>query len=125
MHLRAHAREAMERTRLDVVAETQQAAPKKSGALVQGIVATPVQETTTGLAFEIVASAPYSEMVDKGVKAHVIMPRNATVLSWVGDGRRVFCTRVDHPGFEGRHFFSEPMPRRFNFFLSESLAVAA
>lgn len=47
---------------------------------------------------EVKASAAYASYVEEGTRPHVIEPRRATMLSWMGIGGLVFARRVQHPG---------------------------
>ena len=47
----------------------------------------------------IQATMPYASFVENGTRPHMIFPKRATVLSWIGyDGGRVFARFVRHPG---------------------------
>ena len=48
---------------------------------------------------EIRAGMEYASYVEEGTRPHMIYPKRATVLSWIGyDGTRVFARWVNHPG---------------------------
>lgn len=53
----------------------------------------------------------YALYVHEGTKAHVIEPRNKSVLRFqVADGRVVFAQRVNHPGTRGNPFLRDALP---------------
>ena len=57
----------------------------------------------------------YAQSLEYGAAPHVIVPKNASVLSWVGsDGTRRFAKSVNHPGNRayapGRTSLAEAIP---------------
>ena len=55
----------------------------------------------------IQATMPYASFVENGTRPHMIFPKRATVLSWIGyDGGRVFARFVRHPGTRPFPFMS-------------------
>ena len=58
-----------------------------------------VVRTSGGRLLRITNTAAYAGAIDGGAKPHVIVPRKAKLLRFVGrDGRTVFTRRVNHPG---------------------------
>lgn len=51
---------------------------------------------------EVVAEQDYSEAVHDGTRPHVIRPRRAKALTWMGPQGRVFARSVNHPGTKAR-----------------------
>lgn len=93
---------------ITAVREAKDRVPRKTGFLARSI-----HPGTLGRTFAIVeASAPYAAFVELGTRAHVIRPRNASVLAWPASssgrrlsGRRrtnagplIFAKLVHHPG---------------------------
>jgi hypothetical protein len=65
-----------------------------------------------GRVLKITNTKPYAAAIDTGARAHVIVPRKAKMLRFVGkDGRTVFARRVNHPGNK---------PYRFMFFATDA-----
>jgi hypothetical protein len=61
--------------------------------------------------FVIGSNSPHAYFVHEGTKPHVITPRTATVLRWVGsDGSVVYARSVNHPGSPPNHFLSDNLP---------------
>jgi len=55
---------------------------------------------------------PYGDAIDSGARPHVIVPRKAKLLRFIGrDGRTVFAKRVNHPGNR---------PYKFMFFATDA-----
>jgi len=49
----------------------------------------------------------YALPVEKGTAPHLILPKNAKMLSWVGkDGKRVFAKKVNHKGTRAQPFLT-------------------
>lgn len=60
--------------------------------------------------------APYAWFVEYGTAAHVIEPRNASVLRWIGDdGRPAYAMRVNHPGTRPAFFIRDTLMRMPEF----------
>lgn len=58
-----------------------------------------VVRTSGGRILRIVNTAPYAGAIDGGARPHLIVPRKAKLLRFIGrDGRTVFTKRVNHPG---------------------------
>jgi len=53
----------------------------------------------------------YALVIHNGSRPHIILPRNASVLSWVGPTGRVFAARVNHPGFPANPFLTDGLER--------------
>jgi hypothetical protein len=53
----------------------------------------------------------YSIFIHQGVRPHIIVPRNASVLAWRGPDGMVFATRVMHPGFDANPFLTDGLAR--------------
>lgn len=77
----------------DVVASAQDAAPVDTGNLKNSI---SVDFDGDGLGFEAGATASYAADVEYGTPPHVITPRTAKALYWLGAEHPV--KRVNHPG---------------------------
>jgi len=69
--------------------------------------------------------APYGGYVEFGTGPHVIRPKTKKVLSFVVNGKRVFATKVNHPGTKAQPYVrpafdaAEICPEVFDF---ESIA---
>lgn len=62
----------------------------------------------------VVADTPYAKFVEEGTRAHVIEPRRAKALRWIGrNGRAVFARRVRHPGTKPYLFLVGALERLF------------
>jgi len=48
--------------------------------------------------------APYGGYVEFGTGPHVIRPKSKKVLSFVVNGKRVFATKVNHPGTKAQPY---------------------
>jgi len=48
----------------------------------------------------------YGIFVEKGTVPHLILPKNARVLSWMGPAGRVFTMKVNHPGTAAQPFLT-------------------
>lgn len=58
-----------------------------------------VLRNANGRVIRLKSSESYAASIDSGAKPHVIRPRRANVLRFVGrDGHLVFTRRVNHPG---------------------------
>lgn len=53
----------------------------------------------------------YAPFIQGGVRPHIIVPRNASVLAWQGPNGMIFATRVMHPGFEANPFLTDGLIR--------------
>jgi hypothetical protein len=53
----------------------------------------------------------YAMIIHDGSRPHVILPRNASVLAWRGNGGMVFAKRVNHPGFPANPFLKDGLRR--------------
>ncbi len=79
--------------------------PTRSGNMKRKIAADPVH--TVGewrLESGVSVDADYAVYVHEGARPHVIRPRNASVLSFIWHGRRVFFRKVNHPGNAAQPF---------------------
>ena len=59
--------------------------------------------------------APQASFVEYGTKPHIIRPKNARALRWVGESGPIFAASVRHPGTgrsRGLRRPSRTMPRR-------------
>lgn len=72
-----------------------------------------IQEFTSshGSGVRIGTNVVYALIIHNGSKPHVIVPRNASVLSWQGPTGRVFAMRVNHPGFPANPFLVDGLAR--------------
>lgn len=61
---------------------------------------TEVRETVGANSVTVTAviDTPYAEMVSTGTRPHKITAKNASVLSFVWHGKRVYFRSVNHPG---------------------------
>jgi hypothetical protein len=87
------------------------AAPEGKGVFAGGLAASIKSSRTGGAAMvgtQITSSASYAGFVVGGTKAHVIVPRNKSVLRFnLASGGTVFTKRVNHPGTK-----ANPFPQR-------------
>lgn len=68
---------------------------RRTGRYRDGITSTMLEDLTV----EVRASAPYSSILEKGSRPHVIEPRRpGGVLVFNVGGRKVFARKVNHPG---------------------------
>jgi hypothetical protein len=100
------------------VAETQDAASRRTGELADGISHTPPVLVGALVMCEIRSAVSYSRAQDEGTgiygpRATRIFPTTAKALrfDWPAAGGVVFAKSV--AGAPGRHFFHEPMPARW------------
>jgi hypothetical protein len=71
-----------------------------------------IVRTSGGRVLRLSNDAPYAGAIDGGSKPHVIVPRKAKLLRFIGrDGRTVFARRVNHPGNK---------PYRFLYFATDA-----
>lgn len=69
---------------------------------------------------EIRAGMEYASYVEEGTRPHVIYPRRASVLSWIGyDGTRVFARYVNHPGSRPYPFMHHASEKCFGVMVRE------
>jgi hypothetical protein len=60
------------------------------------------------LAISVGSSLPYALMHHEGTRPHAILPRNKSVLRWVGaDGRVHFARAVSHPGTKPNRYLTD------------------
>lgn len=76
-------------------------APVQTGRLLKGISGRTLSNPTRTI---VTSSAPYTKYVIGGTRPHMIYPRNARALSFTIGGRRVFASRVQHPGTKPNPF---------------------
>ena len=107
------------------VTRTQDAASRRTGALVDGISHTEPEVTDAYVQCQIVSAAPYSAAQDTGSGIYGptgmrIFPTNAKALrfDWPAFGGVAFFRSV--AGSPGTHFFTEPMPGRWSECLQDS-----
>ena len=93
-------RDLMGRLALRVIDEEKRLAPVKTGNLRRSIQLGRV----TAREANIKAGANYSAYVEYGTRAHVIEPRNKSVLRWKDGGKVRFARRVRHPGTKAQPF---------------------
>ena len=55
---------------------------------------------------QIGTNVDYAIYVEKGTPKHLILPKNARVLSWMGPAGRVFSMKVNHPGTKAQPFLT-------------------
>lgn len=53
----------------------------------------------------------YAPFIHGGVRPHLIVPRNASVLAWEGPNGMVFAKWVMHPGFPANPFLTDGLAR--------------
>ncbi len=82
-------------------------APRKSGALVDGILDPSVTLTPNGANGVLVASAAHSAVVSEGSRPHRIVPRKRQALRWEGAGGLHFSKGVSHPGTKPNDFWRQ------------------
>lgn len=106
------------------VTETQAAASRRTGALVEGISATEPTLEGTRVTSTITSAAPYSKFQDEGTGLYGptgarIFPKTAKALRFDSPaaGGIVFARSV--AGAPGRHFWAEPLPARWHDALAQ------
>jgi hypothetical protein len=101
---------------LDTIAGAKAKVPRKTGFLGRSIVPGTVTDTVA----LVYVNAPYAAAVELGSKAHVIVPKQASVLAWPSaEGSRrlsgrarkgtksedmTFAAKVNHPGTKPQPF---------------------
>jgi hypothetical protein len=94
---------------LDTIAGAKAKVPRKTGFLGRSIVPGTVTDTVA----LVYVNAPYAAAVELGSKAHVIVPKQASVLAWPsaegsrrlsGRARMTFAAKVNHPGTKPQPF---------------------
>ena len=73
--------------------------PKDSGALANSIT---IEVTAYGV--RIRWNEDYAKYVDSGASPHIIRPKGAKVLRFMGSEGIVFAHQVNHPGYPGWNF---------------------
>lgn len=58
---------------------------------------------------EIEFTAKYAAMVHDGTRPHVIRPKRAKVLAFTVGGRKVYATKVHHPGYRGNPYLADAL----------------
>lgn len=58
---------------------------------------------------EVSFNANYAAAVHNGTRPHVIRPRRAKVLAFRVGSKRVFATKVNHPGTKARPFLADAL----------------
>lgn len=87
-----------------VVEETSDAAPDRSGALRASIKSTPYEKRNIYGA-TIFSKLKYAGFTDAGTRAHLIRARRSRLLVFDGPGGDVFARQVRHPGTKGTNWF--------------------
>lgn len=77
-------------------------APVDTGQLRMHHKAGDITVRGTVVSTDVTATQDYAAAVHEGMKARVIRPKRAKVLSWVGPKGRVFASSVKHPGTKPR-----------------------
>jgi HK97 gp10 family phage protein len=55
---------------------------------------------------QIGTNVDYAIYVEKGTPPHLILPKTASVLTWMGPAGRVFSMKVNHPGTKAQPFLT-------------------
>lgn len=82
-------------------------APGPGGGALRDSIRSERTTTPGTVTLTFTARVPYADYVLDGTAAHIIEPRNARALHWVGPNGSVFAHRVNHPGTR-----PNPFPRR-------------
>jgi hypothetical protein len=85
-----------------VMARAKVNTPVDTGFMRNSHVADPPRVVGTRVVGEVKNTARYSKAVHDGTRAHVIRPRNASVLRFQIGGRTVFARQVNMPARQGR-----------------------
>ena len=80
--------------------------PKRTGKLSESI-RMRWEPTLGGQRVIVGAYQPYAIYVHEGTKAHVIKPKNASVLHFMINGQDVFAASVNHPGTKANRFLAK------------------
>jgi hypothetical protein len=75
------------------------------------IVAKFVSSNALGVQWQILSPAKYSKFVESPTKPHQIVARNAPMLVFQLDGRKVVTRSVNHPGTHGTPFMGPAMQK--------------
>lgn len=97
---------AMVASTILVTNESKQLVRKKTRALMQSILPMVQDNPVRGT---ITVNQPYGAHVEYGTKAHVITPRRAKALAFMGKGGMVFAKKVNHPGTKPSPFLQPAM----------------
>jgi hypothetical protein len=92
-------------------------APRRTGCLADSIVKR-FEDRTEGLAVIIqcdtTSCSPerksYALYVHEGTRAHTIIAKEGSALSFIWHGERVFFTSVNHPGTKAQPFLRDALP---------------
>jgi hypothetical protein len=87
--------------------EMQVRAPVRTGALQSGLRRL-FAVTGDRISAKILSTAPYTMIVEKGSRPHIIVPKNVKALRFTAkDGSVVFAKSVRHHGTVGRFFIRD------------------
>lgn len=82
-------------------------APKKTGALQEGVKTLDVRRTTNQSSASVVSTAPHTEFVVADTEPHQIRARRKKSLHWISGGKSHFAQSVNHPGTKAQPFMLE------------------
>jgi hypothetical protein len=77
----------------------------KSGTLRKSVNATDPSISESEVSSQIGTSVLYAIFQEAGTKPYTIVPKRASVLSFMVGGERVFAKKVKHPGLRARKMF--------------------
>lgn len=66
---------------------------------------------STGLMVSVGSDDPIAYMHHEGTRAHVILPRHASVLKFTSGGKLIYAKRVNHPGTRQNAYLSGNLAR--------------
>lgn len=88
----------LRRAQSRILATAKVTSPVDTGAMRAAHKPSNIRLTAQGGTADIESVQTYSMFVHEGTKAHTIVPKRASVLSFTIGGRRVFAKSVNHPG---------------------------
>lgn len=84
----------------------------KSGTLRASVNATTPTVSESEVSSQIGTSVLYAIYQEAGTKAYTIVPKRASVLSFLVGGERVFAKKVNHPGLKARKMFETALQEK-------------
>jgi hypothetical protein len=101
----------MRRIAKEIIAGAKVMAPKRTGNLSRSIHLRRHARWARGQYVEIGSNLSYAYYVHEGTRPHVITSGPGRMLTFRSGGRRIYAQSVNHPGFRGRKYLTEPMKR--------------
>lgn len=99
----------MRRISIEIISLAKARAPKRTGNLARSIHLRRHARWARGQYVEIGSDLSYAYYVHEGTRPHIITSGPGRMLSFRSGGRRIYAQSVNHPGFRGRKYLTEPM----------------